>query len=208
MHASNSSLENRRKSLRHYLSRNIPAELVFGRQRIAVESGRIADISDAGIGIRAAQPVPLKPGAAVTVATTVADRVVTLSGRVAFARHGRDLGIEIAGREDRDRLGEIAGCNDSVAVANPDGQRTHVSGKVSMAARHPIRWALQAGVSRLDLSRATDIDSSGLGLLLMLNERDGLRIENCADQVCRLVDLTRLQRICIADCPKRSLPTP
>lgn len=208
MHASNNTAENRRKAPRYYLSRDIPAEVVFGRQRIAIESGRISDVSDSGIGVRAAQPIPLKPGTPITVATTFADRVIAIPGRLAFSRYGRDLGIEVTARDARDQLAQIAHGAGSVAVGNPDGKLTHVSGKVSMAARHPIRWAMRAGVSRLELSRATDIDSSGLGLLLMLNERDNLQIANCASLVCRLVDLTRSQRLCADDCPKRSTATP
>lgn len=201
MHASNQ--ENRRFQ-RHYLSSNIRTEVVFGRQRIGVESGRICDVSDQGIGLRAAQFTPLKPGVPVTLATHLADRVVTIHGRVAYSRFGRELGIEVADGDARAELGRLAGSVDTVTVGGIDGTRTQVSGKVSMAARHPVAWALRSGASRLDLSRATDIDSSGLGLLLLLNERDGVRIENCAARVCRLVDLARLGRICSTDCPKRS----
>lgn len=201
MHASNH--ENRRFQ-RHYLSSNISAEVVFGRQRIGIESGRICDVSDHGIGLRSTQFVPLKPGTAVTLATSLADRVVTIHGRVAYARFGRDLGIEVEDGAARAELGRLAGSVDTVTVGGIDGGRTQVSGKLTMAARHPIGWALRSGVSRLDLSRAKDIDSSGLGLLLMLNERDGVRVEKCAPQVCRLVDLARLGRICAPDCPKRT----
>jgi len=201
MHASNH--ENRRFQ-RHYLSSNMPAEVVFGRQRIGVESGRICDVSDHGIGLRSAQFVPLKPGAAVTVATSVADRVVTIYGRVAYSRYGRDIGIEVDDGHARAQLGALAGNVPTVTVGGVDCGCTRVSGRLSMAARHPIGWALRSGASRLDLSRATDIDSSGLGLLLMLNERDGVQVEKCPPQVCRLVDLARLGRICASGCPKRT----
>lgn len=201
MHASNP--ENRRFQ-RHYLSSNIAAEVVFGRQRIGIESGRICDVSDHGVGLRSAQFVPLRPGAAVTVATSVADRVVTICGRVAYSRYGRDIGIEVDDGHARAQLGHLADNVPSVTVGGIDGGCTQVSGKLTMAARHPIGWALRRGVSRLDLSRAGDIDSSGLGLLLMLNERDGIQIEKCSAQVCRLVDLARLERICASDCPKRT----
>lgn len=201
MHASNH--ENRRKFQRHYLSANIRAEVVFGRQRIGVESSRICDVSDHGVGLRATQFVPLKPGTAVTLATNLADRVLTIHGRVAYSRFGRDLGIEVEDSAARAELGRFADSVDTVTVGGIDGARTQVAGKISMAARHPVAWALRGGASRLDLARATDIDSSGLGLLLLLNERDGVQVENCATQVCRLVDLARLGRICAPDCPKR-----
>lgn len=203
-HSGNAAAHNRRKSLRHYLSREMPVEVVYGQRRIAVESGRISDISEQGIGVRAAQPLRLAPGVAVTVAAAFADQVITIPGKVAFTRGGHEIGIAVASDDGHAELSRIAGSVDSVAVGNPDGARTQLSGKISMAARHPIQWAIRAGVSRIDLQRATEIDSSGIGLLLILNERDGLRIENCPSQVCRLVTLAKLDQLCSPDCARRT----
>lgn len=194
---------NRRKTQRQYLARHIPVELVHGQRRIAIESAWISDISPRGIGLHSTQPIALSPGAQITLATTRGDHVLTIPGRIVSVRHGHEFGIETNSPEARDSLRAIAETTDSVAVTNPQQGRTQVSGRFTMAARHPIQWAIQAGAKRIDMRGSNEIDSSGLGLLLLMNERNGLQIENCPSGVCRTIGLVGIGRICAPDCPQR-----
>lgn len=190
----------RRESQRHYLTRPLRAELVFGRQRIGIESGRICDISDGGIGVRALQRMNLGSGAALTVAVVRDDKVVTLSGRVATIRHGTDIGVQVAPDDGKSLVEALDAGRDSVTATPPRDGRASLAGTVSMAARHPVRWVLKAGATRLDMSGVTALDSSGIGLLLQINERDGVTIEKCAPQVCRIIKFCRTATLCSPDC--------
>lgn len=202
-HNDETAAGNRRKTQRQYLARHMPVEVVFGQRRLAVEHGWISDVSPRGIGLRSPQPISIPAGSPVTLATTVGDRVITIAGRVASCRHAHEFGIEVESRDAQECLKAVAGEVESVAVANPEGNCSQLSGKLSMAARHPIQWAIRAGAKRIDLARATEIDSAGLGLLLMLNERHGLAIENCPDCICRMVGLARIGKVCTPGCPGR-----
>lgn len=206
MHASSSRSPsaNRRKWMRQYFAQQMPVDLIYGRRRIAVESGWISDVSRQGLGLRSAQLIRLPLGAPVTVATSVADKVVTVSGAVASSRHGAEVGVLVATPDAQGNLMELAAGVKTVAVSNPDDGRTCVAGKMSMAARHPIQWALNAGARRLDMKDVTELDSAGLGLLLLNHERHGLTIENCPTHVCRMIELTGLRRLCTSSCPRRA----
>ena len=203
MNHNDTTAGNRRKTQRQYLARHVPVEVVFGQRRIAVEHGWICDISPGGIGLRSPQPIRIPPGTAITLAASVGDKVVTIAGKVASSRHAHEFGIEVESRDAQECLKTVAGEVESVAVAAPEGSRSQLSGKFSMSARHPIQWAIRGGAKRIDLARATEIDSAGLGLLLMLNERHRLTIENCPERICRMVRLARIDQVCAADCPRR-----
>lgn len=195
--SSTASRGDRRGSPRQYLTRPVRAEIVYGRQRMAIESGVIYDLSEEGIGMRAAHWIKLAAGTPVTVAVPRDKEVVTLSGSIAVVRGGLDIGIKVDGRGDNPLLGQFEGA----AVSAQAKGKTRLTGALSMSARHPVRWALQAGVRRLDLSGVTTVDSSGIGMLLQLMERDGVTIENCADKVCRLVKMCGIRGLCAPECP-------
>lgn len=197
------STANRRKWMRQYLDREMPVEVIIGARRFAIASGWINNVSRQGIGLRSAQPIRLPAGVPVTVATHLADQVVTVSGVVASSQNDIRVGITVACSNAQNSLVGIADSVKTVAVSNPEDGRTSVSGKMSMAARHPIQWALKAGVKRLDMRGVTELDSAGLGLLLLNHERHGLTVENCSSQICRLIDMTRLHQLCATDCPQR-----
>lgn len=195
--------QNRRKSQRQYLAHRVPVELIHGSRRFSIASAWICDLSSRGIGLRSAQTLALKPGTPITLATTCGEQVLTVPGRIVSARHGQEFGIEADTPEARDSLRAIAETADSVAVTSPDQGRSRISGRVSMAARHPVQWAINGGATCIDMTEATEIDSSGLGLLLLLNERCGLSIEGCPEGICRTIGLVSLSRLCAADCPRR-----
>lgn len=203
MNHNDTAAANRRKAQRQYLARHMPVEVVFGQRRITVEHGWISDVSSGGIGVRSPQPIPIPAGTPITLAASVGDKVVTIAGKVASSRHAHEFGIQVESRDAQECLKSIAGEVESVAVAAPEGDRSQLSGKFSMSARHPIQWAIRGGAKRIDLARATEIDSAGLGLLLMLNERHQLTVENCPDRICRLVGLARIGQVCAPDCPQR-----
>lgn len=203
MNHNDTAAGNRRKTQRQYLARHMPVEVVFGQRRIAVEHGWICDVSPGGIGLRSPQPIRIPPGTAITLAASVGDKVVTIAGKVASSRHAHEFGIEVESRDAQESLRAIADEIESVAVAAPEGNCSQLSGKFSMSARHPIQWAIRGGAKRIDLARATEIDSAGLGLLMMLNERHRLTIENCPGRICRMVGLARLGQVCAPDCPHR-----
>ena len=190
----------RRESPRHYLARPMRAEVVYGRQHIAVESGAICDVSRQGLGLRASQSMKLTAGAVVTVAVSQDDKVTTLYGTVATVRHGVELGIKVGGAGQNPLLDMLGRGVDSAVVSAPKNGKASLSGTVSITARHPIRWAVDAGATCLDLSDVRMLDSSGLGLLLHVNERNAITVENCTPQVCRLIKLCQTQRLCAADC--------
>jgi hypothetical protein len=201
-HAATTSSLNRRKSPRHYLDHPMAIEVIYGRHRFAFESGRLSDISHRGLGVRAAHPVRVAPGAPITVAATFDNETIAIHGRVAFAEHGGELGIEVGGNDAQQQLDRIAGALKSVVVAPPTDGLSHIEGKVSMSARLPIQWAIRNGASRLDMTRATEIDSAGLGLLTLMNERHGLCVEHCPAAICRMVKLARLGTVCSPGCPR------
>lgn len=200
--ASSAARADRRESPRHYLARPMRAEVVYGRQRIAIESGAICDVSRQGLGLRASHSMKLVPGAAVTIAVSQDDKVTTLYGQVATVRHGIELGIKVGGAGHNPLLDMLGRGVDSAVVSAPRNGKASLSGTVTITARHPIRWAVDAGATCLDMSDVTTLDSSGLGLLLHVNERHAITIEKCTPQVCRLIKLCQTQRLCAADCPK------
>ncbi len=195
------SCSDRRKSLRHYLTRPMRAELIYGRQRIAIESGSISNISKDGIGLRTTvQGMKVIAGATVTIAVPQTDKVLTLSGKVTTIRSGIDIGILIDA-EAQSALGDMFDSErDSAVVSAPQAGKSRLGGTVSISARHPMRWALQAGATRFDLSGVVALDSSGIGMLLRLNEREGVTIEKCSSHVCRLVKLCGTANLCSPDC--------
>lgn len=203
MNPNDAAAGNRRKTQRQYLSRQMPVEVVFGKRRIAVEHGWICDVSPQGLGLRSPQPIRIPTGSPVTLATSVGDKVVTLAGKVVSSRHNCEFGIELESSDAKDSLRTIANEVDSVSVASPEDGCSHLAGKFSMSARHPIQWAIRAGAKRIDLTRATEIDSAGIGLLMILHERHGLTIEHCPHNVCRMVELARIGQVCTSDCPRR-----
>lgn len=190
----------RRGSPRHYLARPLRAELIFGCRRVAIEASRIDDISDHGIGLRAASPIKLVPGTTITVAAAQQDAVWTVSGAVASIRGGIHIGVKVAVAERAALLAALGRHPDSVTVSPPRNGRSHATGTLSMSARHPIQWAVNGGATRLNLAAVTAIDSAGIGLLLLLNERHALSVEGCSPQVCRFIKLCRMQGLCAADC--------
>ena len=201
-----SSRSDRRGSLRHYLTRPVRAELVYGCQRIAIESGAIYDISEGGVGVRTSQRMTVPSGAAVTIAVPQDDRVLTMAGKVATNRNGYELGICVGGGPQANPLVDMLGDRlESAAVSPPQHGKAHLSGTLSLAARHPIRWAVEAGATRLDMSEVSVLDSSGIGLLLQTNARHGVTIEKCSAQVCRLVRLCGVATVCADDCRQASV---
>ncbi|MDD5248097.1 MAG: PilZ domain-containing protein [Rhodocyclaceae bacterium] len=189
----------RRELPRHYLTRPMRAELVWGRQRFGVASGAIADLSKAGLGLRTARRMGIAPGAMVTVAIPRQDKVLTLSGTVAASRGGYDIGISLDGNPLFEMLG---GELDSVSVSLPQDGKARLCGSVTLNARHPIGWAIAAGARRFDMGAASALDSSGIGMLLQFNERHGVTVGNCAPQVCRLIKLCGTPALCAGDCRK------
>lgn len=198
--ASSAARADRRESPRHYLAKPMRAELVYGHQRIAIESAAICDVSREGLGLRATHAMKLAPGAVLTIAVSQDDKVVTLFGKVAAIRHGVELGLKMGGAGHNPLLDMLGRGVDSAVISAPKDGKSRLSGTVTMTARHPIRWAVNAGATRLDMSEVTGLDSSGLGLLLQVNERHDITVEKCTPYVCRLIKLCRSQTLCAADC--------
>lgn len=200
MNPASAARTDRRESLRHYLAQPLQAELIYGSRRVAIEHSRIGDISDQGIGLRAAQPVRLAPGAAITIAAAKQDKVWTVTGEVASISNGVHIGVRV-GDAERDALLAFLGHSaDTVTIAPPQNGRARAAGKLSLAARHPVQWAVKAGATRLNLAAVTAIDSSGIGLLLVFNERSGLSVEMCAPHICRFIKLCGAPTLCAPDC--------
>lgn len=190
----------RRGSPRHYLARPLRAELIFGCRRVAIAASRIDDLSDHGIGLRSASPIKLAPGATITVAAAQRDAVWTVSGEVASIRGGIHVGVKVDAAQRQALLAALGRKPDSVTISPPQNGRSHAAGILSMCARHPIQWAVNGGATRLNLAAVTAIDSAGIGLLLLLNERHALSVEGCSPQVCRFIKLCGMQGLCAAGC--------
>lgn len=196
----------RRSSVREYFMRVVDAEIMFGQRGITFEKVRIGDVSKEGIGVRPYNSLlALKPGMAITVATPIDGAIVSLPGRVASTNYGH-VGIEI-GAEHHASLHEFTRQHaDRVAITHPAGGVSRVSGMLSMFARHPMRWAIDLGARRFDLSQVRQMDSSGIGLLLLMQQMHGIGIEKCPPRICQLVNLCRENGLC-GECPKRSAAT-
>lgn len=201
-----SSGADRRSSPRHYLARPMQAELIYGRQRIAIESGRISNISQEGIGLRSSAPVKLVPGAMVTVATRQGDQIVTASGTLKSIRYGVELGLTLC--KHNPLFGMLGDKLGSATVSVPEKGLARLSGTIALSSRHPINWAIKGGAKVLNMTGVATIDSAGIGMLLMFNERDGLRIEKCLPEVCRLIKMCRPAALCAPDCQHATVPTP
>lgn len=191
----------RRRALRHYLAHPPQAELIFGNSALNFASGWIENVSDHGIGLHAIKPVALQPGSRVTVAGHHHDKVWTLNGRVASIDGGVYIGINVDEQVGQPGSGLDEACADSITVSSPEGGCASVSGKISMAARRPVQWAINSGATRLNMAGATALDSAGIGLLLIVHERNGLTIEKCNPQMCRLIKLCS-KTLCAPDCPR------
>ncbi|NVN88923.1 MAG: hypothetical protein HXX15_22855 [Rhodopseudomonas sp.] len=128
--------------------------------------------------------------------------MLTLTGEVTSARDGIHFGIKVkeAGRPALRAI--LDGTAGSVTVSAPQGGRAQLTGTLSMSGRRPLQWVANEGVSRLDLSRVTEVDSSGLGLMLLMNERSGVTVENCSPHVCALIKLCGTPALCAPECPK------
>ena len=192
----------RRESPRHYLAQPPHAELIYGRRRMAFEQSRIGDISEHGIGVRATQPVRIAPGTSITNATAQDDRVWTVTGEVASVSDGIHIGVKVSAAERAALLAFLGRNPDSVTISPPQDCRSQVAGKLSLSARHPLQWAVKAGAVRLNLAAVTAIDSSGIGLLLVLNERSAVCVDMCAPQICRFLKLCGTPTLCAPDCQR------
>lgn len=196
----------RRACPRHYLTRPLRAELVYGRTRFSLDSGCVGNVSRSGLGLRTDSRVGASAGTIATVALAKDDKqVLTLCGEVVSVRNGIDLGIRLLER-DLQRLGDwLGGGLDSTAITSPKNGLSQVSGKLSVASLHPLRWAVAEGANRLDLGEVTDIDSAGIALLLRLNEKSGVTVEACPPHVCRLLRLVAGSELCSGCCSKATL---
>ena len=188
--------------MRHYLTQPLSAELIYGFRRVNIETGQIDNISKGGLGIQLRRPLPaLQSGTPVTVAMAREDSVWTMTGKVASILGGSQIGVKVADDEHPpfpDLLGTLAQA--CVTVSPPRNGKASVIGNFSMSARHPIQWAVSGGALVLDLAQVTSIDSAGIGLLLLLSERNGVRIERCAPLVCRTIKLCKVPGLCVTDC--------
>lgn len=195
-----STCADRREAPRHYLTWPMRAELVYGGHRMLVGSGSICNISKVGIGLRSSGQAKIAPGTPFTIAISRNDQVVTLTGKVAAVRQGVDIGIQLGSSAANPLLDMLDENLESAVVTPPQHGVARLSGTVSMAARHPIRWAIQAGARRVNLAAVTALDSSGIGMLLQFHDRDGLTIERCPPHVCRLIKLCGTAALCSAEC--------
>ena len=193
----------RRACPRHYLTRPLRAELIYGRARFGLDSGSVGNVSRTGLGLRADLRVGAHPGTLATVALAKeGSEIMTLSGEVASVRNGFDIGIKLVDSDLqrlRDWLGEGL---DSTAISSPKNGLAHVSGKLSVSSLHPVRWATTAGARRLNLEAVTAIDSAGIALLMLFGEKEGVRVEDCPEQVCRLLRLAARSGLCAASCAR------
>lgn len=196
----------RRSSLRHYLTRPLRAELVYGAACFALDSGCVGNISRCGLGLRSDARVGARPGTLATVAVAQdGSEVLTLSGEVVSIRNGIDLGIKLR-QSDLQRLALWLGEGlDSTAVSTPENGLAHVSGELSVASLHPLRWAVEGGATRLNLRDVVKIDSAGIALLLMLKDKAGVTLEACPDHVCRLLRMVAGSSLCAGHCAKAAL---
>lgn len=193
-------LSDRRRMLRFYLNQRPLADILVGRQRIAMEAAQISDASAGGLGIRCHQAIRAPRGAPVTVATRIDHQVMVFTGQVASNRNGFDVGIEIGEEGQRRALAAFANEQVGVAVTMIAKDTARVTGRVSMAARHALGWAVDAGARSFDMGAATAVDSAGLGLLLMLRERHAVTIRRCSRPVCALISMTNLPMLCEGGC--------
>jgi len=144
--------------------------------------------------------VRIAPGTAITIAAAQQERVWTVTGELASISNGIHIGVKVSDAERQGLLAFLGTLPDSVTISPPQSGRSHATGKLSLSARHPVQWAINAGASRLNLAAVTAIDSSGIGLLLVLNERSGLSVEMCAPQVCRFIRMCGAPTLCAPDC--------
>lgn len=185
----------RRSSCRQYLMQPVYAEILFGRRKVSIETGRIGDISAHGLGVCPATPLALEPHTPITLAANIDQTVVSVSGQVVSSNYGH-IGIRVSDAQ-QDALQTILNTySDRTVVSPPIDGVSHIKGMLSMYARFPIHWAIDQGARRFDLSEVTRMDSSGIGLMLMLGERYGIRIENCSSRVCQLMNLCRTPVTC------------
>ena len=185
----------RRQDQRHYLMKVVKADLVFGHQRIKVETGRIGDISDKGLGVHPLGPLDIKPATPITIAVRHDESVLSISGEVASVHYGH-LGIRVDQRQQSALPKLIEAYQERIVVSPPLNGLSHVKGTVSMFARFPMQWAVTLGATHFDLSQVKQIDSSGVGLLLMLSDRHGIKLLNCSDKICQLIELCKVPALC------------
>ena len=193
----------RRRALRFYLNQRPTVDVLVGRQRMNIEAGQISDASSGGLGIRCRNILKTAPGAPVTVATQFDSKVLIFTGRIASARNGVDLGIEVREDGGENSLDVFANARSGVAVAMAGKSTARVKGAVSMSARHAFGWAIDAGARCLDMSEAVSVDSAGLGLLMMLRDRHALTVKHCTQPVCRLIAMAGVETLCDGECGGR-----
>jgi hypothetical protein len=193
----------RRASSREYLMRVVNAEILYGFKKIHIDTGRIGDVSANGIGVRPNNSIHLKPKMPITIAAQQDGSIISISGRVASINYGH-VGIEVVD----DHHGALRNLTDRhqerVTISPPVAGVSRISGMLSMFARHPMHWAINLGAQRFDLSQVNQMDSSGIGLLLLMRQLYQINIENCPPRTCQLVNLCRHPDLC-GNCPKRSV---
>jgi hypothetical protein len=196
------SHHDRRKATRHYLTRPLRADLIWGRQRVAIESAAISDVSENGVGLRVLRHMKAGPQGNVTVAVAHRDRVFTLAGKVAAFGSTCEVGVMLPEPEHNPLLDLLAGELESASVSLGHEGKAHVAGKLTIAARHAVKWAIESGVKVLHMKDVTALDASAIGMLLKLNERDGIKVDDCPQCVCRMVRGCALPALCSPDCAR------
>ena len=56
----------------------------------------------------------------------------------------------------------------------------------------------------LDMSRVEAVDSAGVALLLLMNERQGLTLEHCRKEICRMIKLCGYPDLCSGKCLQKT----
>ncbi len=192
----------RRASSREYLMRVVNAEILYGFSKIHFDSGRIGDVSANGIGVSPNNSILLNPKMPITIAAQQDGSIISISGRVASINYGH-VGIEVTEDHNGALRTLAARHHERVAISPPIAGVSRISGMLSMFARHPMRWAINLGAERFDLSQVNDMDSSGIGLLLRVRELQQITVENCPPRICQLINLCRDSGLC-GECPRRS----
>lgn len=196
------SHHDRRKATRHYLTRPLRADLIWGRQRVAIESAAISNVSEGGVGLRVLRHMKAGPVGQVTVAVSHRDRVFTLAGKVAAFGASCEVGVALPEPERNPLLDLLEDELESASVSLGHDGKAHVAGNFTIAARHAVKWAIESGAKVLHMKDVKALDASAIGMLLKLNEREGVKVDDCPQCVCRLVQGCALPALCSPDCAK------
>lgn len=188
----------RRRHVRYYfpLSLHVPASI-----RIAGDEylGKVINLSNGGFLMAAER---LAPGASLVdwdIQFHGCD--IHGSGRLDL-RHDGQVAITLdASSSLAPLLEKVGSAYDVGAVARRSGT-AKVKGYLGFNAARNLLHQIRAGNSEIDLSECDDVDSAGLGVLLIAH-RERIRLHGCHGKVMQIVSMVGMCDSCFPDpaCP-------